>query len=301
MHFPVNRFFQHIPTTLNLLRLTAIVICLGAACTATGDDQKRAAAIEKRISLAENYLKSRTAAQIQERGSAEARQLLAKAEEFRNEAQTALKAGKLDAAAENADNSIRAFAAAGTANANRSKSDDQRAQENKDLRSEIDAYLQAFRAALTEKGPAMSGLLDQDEVASIVARAEKAGAAGDHRAAASALREAKSLVVTALTKIRSNETVVYALEFRTPADEFRYERERYDEYLKLARQVLDSGRIEKSRSAMFDKVLEKGREIHQQAQQLAGRGDFEQAIPRMEQAVAKLVQGLQLLGIPVSR
>ena len=56
-----------------------------------------------------------------------------------------------------------------------------------------------------------------------------------------------------------------------------------------------------AKTKMFDMVLKKGQDLNGEAEELAGKGDFDAAIPRMEQALGKLVQGLQLLGVPVSR
>lgn len=283
------------------LALLVTVACLLQPFTVGADDKKRAAAIERRLDLTRNYLNSSSAASMAAGDNEEAKQFLAKARAHHDNARKALAAGDLDSAGDLADQSLRAYSAAAAARQGRSKSGERQADENKGLRLEIESYLQAYLAALREKGPTMAGLLNREQLDDLLARAEQQQSSGDHRAANQALRQAQVMVVTALTKIRSNETVVYALEFQTPADEYRYERERYDEYLRLARQVLKSGQVGETKTRMFDKVLQKGQDLNGEAEALAGKGDFEAAIPRMEQALGKLVQGLQLLGVPVSR
>lgn len=283
------------------LALLAAAACLVQVSTVGADDNKRVAAIERRLILTQNYLNSPSAARMTAGDNEEAKRLLDKAREYHDHARKALADGDLDTAADLADQSLRAYAAASAASRGAGRSEKQQAGENKGLRLEIETYLQAYLAAVREKGPTMAGLLNRKALDDLLARADRQQNAGDHQAANQSLRQGQQMVVTALTKIRSNETVVYTLEFQTPADEYRYERERYNEYLRLAQQVLASGQAGEAKTMMFDKVLQKGRDLNGQAEQLAGQGNFEAAIGRMEQALAKLVQGLQLLGVPVSR
>ena len=146
----------------------------------------------------------------------------------------------------------------------------------------------------------MAGLLDQQYLSELLARAEQAQSNGDQKSSKSLLEEARQNVVTALVKIRSNETVVYTVEFQTPADEFRYESERYREYRMLGKKVLDEGDFAESRIKLFQQLWQSGEQISREAAAIAGEGDYPTAISRMEEAVQKLVQGLRMLGVPLS-
>ena len=298
----VNRFRNHPMFRCCVSLLITSLICMSTSVeTAFADVQKESLMVEKRLALAESYLNSKTAGKISESSNDEAIQFLTKAHQFLEQARKDLKAGNRDQAAENADQSIRAFSEAGLPlRLLKGKSKEQISSNNNVIRAEIDVYLQAFRAALAEKGPAMAGLLDQQQVADLIARAEKLQATGDHRSAASVLNQAKQLVVVALTKIRSNETVVYALNFQTPADEYRYEMERYKDYVALCKKVLKSSKLKESRKILFDKFVGESEQFNQQASDLAGKGDYDAAISQMEQALKKLIQALQLLGIQLS-
>jgi hypothetical protein len=224
--------------------------------------------VEQRIKLTQSYLASKTAQKIAETGNSQARQLLQKARELLAQASAQL--------------------AASTENL---------ALEVGSIRNEIDAYLESFTQALSEKGPSMAGLLDRQYVADLLSRAEQSQSLGEFDTARSALNQAKQLVVAALIKIRNNETVVYTVEFQTPADEFRYERERYQEYTALGQKLLDSGELETSRVLLFEQLKKNGERLSQEALALAGKGDYPDAINRMEMAVNKLIQGLRLLGV----
>ncbi len=281
--------------------MTAVICVFSVPGISFADDQTKSGLVQKRLALAESYLNSNTASRLSESGNDEARQFLDKAKQFLDQAKKDLKAGNLDQATENADQSLRAFSAAGAADTKSKKTKGQLTGDNKAIRAEIDAYLQAFKSALAEKGPAMAGLLDQQQVDGLLARADKLQASGDPKAADSALNEAKQLIVVALTKIRSNETVVYTREFQTPADEYRYEQERYQEYVTLSKKVLENQQPEESKMKMVEILQAKSEEHYQQAVMLAGQGDYEDAIKQMENGRKKLVQLLQLLGVPVSQ
>ena len=253
--------------------------------------------VEQRIKLTQSYLASKTAQKIDANGNSEARQLLQKARDLLEQASAQLAQGKLELAQQNVNQSLQAFTAAGSANKKSAASADNLASEIGSIRKEIDAYLESFTQSLADKGPSMAGLLDQQYVADLLSRAEQAQSQEDYNSARTVLNQAKQLVVAALIKIRNNETVVYTVEFQTPADEFRYERERYQEYTVLGQKLLDSGKLQTSRVKMFEQLKKSGDSLSQEALALAGEGDYPGAISRMEMAVNKLVQGLRLLGL----
>jgi hypothetical protein len=48
---------------------------------------------------------------------------------------------------------------------------------------------------------------------------------------------------------------------------------------------------------LFEQLKKNGERLSQEALALAGKGDYPDAINRMEMAVIKLIQGLRLLGV----
>lgn len=264
------------------------------------DEEKERKGVLMRIQMTESYLKSKTATSIEESGNEEAIQLLEKARQQFDKGKQELEQGNFAAAKEQLSLSIKTFTAAGAANKGGQGSNKKLASEVNSLKSEIDSYLLSFRSALEEKGPSMSGLLDQQYVDSLLASAEQSKSSGNYKSAMSDLNTAKNLVVDALIKIRNNETVVYAVEFQTPADEFRYEQERFNEYIELSDVILQKDEISEGKVKLFQMQKKAGLQISEEAEAFANQGDFESAISRMEDAVKKMVQGLRLLGIQLS-
>jgi hypothetical protein len=267
---------------------------------ATADEQKERDGVLMRMQMTESYLKSKTATKIEESGNAEAIQLLEKARQLLDKGKQELEQGNFAAAKQQLSLSIQTFTAAGAANKGSQDSSKKLVSEVSSLQSEIDAYLVSFRSALEEKGPSMSGLLDQQYVESLMASSQQSKSSGDYQSAISNLTKAKNLVVDALIKIRNNETVVYTVEFQTPADEFRYEQERFNEYISLSDTLLEKDEFSEGKIKLFQMQKKAGQQISEEAEALANQGDFESAISRMEDAVKKMVQGLRVLGIQLS-
>lgn len=280
--------------------LIALLLTASPGPAAKADETAQRNRIEQRIKLTQSYLGSKTAARIDASANGEARQLLGEARELFTRGQQEFARDNLDEAQQNLDLALQRFTAAGTALSRGAGEAQKLAGEIESIRSEVDAYLDSFNTALAEKGPSMAGLLDQQYLSELLARAEQSRTDGDYRSAKSLLDEARQNVVTALVKIRNNETVVYTVEFQTPADEFRYESERYREYRMLGEKVLNEGEFAESRVKLFEQLWQSGDRISQEATAIAGEGDYATAIGRMEEAVKKLVQGLRMLGIPLS-
>ena len=167
------------------------------------------------------------------------------------------------------------------------------AASNQTLRAEIEGYRQALppdRAAETLK-----------KVEELLAAATQHSEAGEPAAAQTLLQEARGLVIQALTQTRSQETVVYSREFRTPADEYRFEAERFDTYARLMQKVLTERPPPGSMSNAIARAREKAVSLKQQADSLADRGDWKQAIVAMDEANSTLARWLSMMGLPVAR
>ncbi len=279
----------------------AVVLVLAAeSAGAAGNERALGDQIAQKIALTKNYLESGTAAEIASSENPQARRMLEKSRELLEQAVAALRDGRLQEAQDKVNLSLQSFTAAGTANLKKAAAGEHAERELDSMRAEIDAYLESFSAALAEKGPSMAGLLDRQYLDQLLANAGQAQSIGDYDNARSTLGRARQTLVNALIKIRNNETVVYSVEFQTPADEFRYERERYAEYALLGDKLVDSGELDSGRIKMFENLKKNGDRLNGEALDLAGSGDYAAAIARMETAVEQLVKGLRLLGVPLS-
>ena len=273
-----------------------VFACLPVAA----DDSAKRAKIESKVSLVRMYLGSRTASEIAESGSAEAKDLLARTRELVDQSISDLDEGRLEAAQAGIDQSIKLFTAAAESSKRSKRSHQQYLIEIESVRAEIDAYLESYQAALAARVSPENGPLDQASIAGMLANAENYRKNGDIEFARETLIETKELVVAALVSVRNKETLVYRVEFQTPADEFLYEQNRYHEYVALGDSVLATGDFDKNRLRLFEQLSDAGKQLSREANVWVEEGDYTSAIHRMQVAIKKVVQGLQLLGIPLS-
>jgi hypothetical protein len=236
---------------------------------------------------------------IRESASRRAHDLLDRAIELREQARRALADGDLDLAEKDIGLALRSISAATTALAQEGRSSEDVARRNAALRDEIRGYRESFNQTVLSKGPQFASLLDAARVDELIAEADALSASGEHARAATPLQEAYQLTVNALTRLRENETVVYSLNFRTPADEYRYEEKRHESYALLVHQMVSSGAAKGSRAELVNRFLEQAARLAEQARREAGAGDHAAAIETMEDANQSMVRALQMMGLSI--
>ena len=281
-----------------LLHSIILIVCANPVLAA--DVSQVRGKIESKILLIQKYLESGTAAEIARSGSAEANDLMTRTRELAEQAVSDLDEGRLEAAEASVDQSIKLFTAATASVRQKKQSRQEILIEIESARAEIDAYMVSYQAALAARGASVDGPLDQVKLVGMLSNAEKLRSNGDLESARALLVETRKLVVAALVDVRNNETLVYRVEFETPADEFLYEQHRYLEYVKLGQHVLGNGDFDDSRIRLFQQLSDAGNELSREAIAWAEEDDYTSGINRMQAATNKIVQGLQLLGIPLS-
>ncbi len=258
-------------------------------------------AAQRKIGLLQQYLISGAAQRVEASGDAAAIELLGTARSAHESAAAALAGGRVSEAEDHAREGLRAFSRA-TVVLKRVRpaayADDP--ARNARLRKEIEAHRAAFMEGAREKGPQAAALLDTTRFDHLLKRAEDLEGAQEGRRAAESLREARDLLVLALARLRQNDTVVYSLDFRTPADEYRYELERNRGYELLVQEMQGRLGADKTKRVLVQRFLDLGRELAARAAELAAVGDHKVAIERMEEANKNLIRALQYMGVPVS-
>ena len=281
-----------------LLHSIILVACANLALAA--DEKQSRAKIESKILLIQKYLDSGAAVEIKESESDEANELLIRTRELAAKAVADLDEGKLEAASAAVDQSIKLFSAAAASTRQKKQSNQEILIEIESVRAEIDAYMESYQAALAARGAAADGPLDQVRLVGMLTKAQKLRSNGDLESARAILLETRKLVVAALVEVRNNETLVYRVEFKTPADEFLYEQRRYLEYVKLGQHVLENGDFDVNRIRLFKQLSDAGDGLSREAIARVEEDDYASGINGMQAATNKVVKGLQLLGIPLS-
>ncbi len=284
---------------LGALCIAACLALLPAALNAQSADPNQAIAVAKKLELLQRYLDSNSAQKIAGSDNAAAIELLGRARERGDQALQSYNRGDMAIASERLTEAFRAYTEALDTLRAKSAGADQIKQQNDGLREEITSYLQAFDQALLEKGPAASGLLNRGRVNELLDESRYLEENGEPQTAQNRLKEAYGMAVGALTRVRENETVVYRLDFRTPADEYRYEQNRHQSYTMLVDQMRSSSELSEQALKLAQRYADEGAKLRADAESQAAAGQYEAAIQTMEEANKRLVRSLQMMGLSI--
>jgi len=142
------------------------------------------------------------------------------------------------------------------------------------------------------------GLMDVNEVNKLINEAESLYQQKQPKQALAPLAKAADMLEKALSDARKNETVVYALDFATPEDEYQYELERNVSYIELTDIVLSSNSPEiKKKLPLIKMLIKKNDKLVNDAKNSFQSGDVTQAIELLEKGNKTLVQALRIGGL----
>lgn len=272
----------------------------GTAADSAQNKDPRRLVIQQKLKLLEGILASPRARQAQEGGDPEAKAHYAKVQRMLEAARAALASGDLEFAGQSLDEALRTVSSTspqGSKDSTSLSASAQRAR-NAELLEQIRSYRGSLADALKDgnRKAATDALAELDR---LVAEADKQSAAGRYGEANKLLAEAYRLAVTAVSDVRSGQTVVLSLKFDTPADEFAYEQKRNRSHEMLVDMMIAEGRAEGPKRELVERYVEENRKLRANADSQAKVGDYQAAIKTMEQATSQLVRALQAVGLAV--
>ncbi len=144
----------------------------------------------------------------------------------------------------------------------------------------------------------IKGILDSDKLNMLIRKAESIYQKDQPKQALVPLSEAADMLEQALSDARKDETVIYALEFLTPEDEYNYELQRNDNYTLLINMILDASPPENRKKLPLIRMLvNKNEELVIEADGLFKKGAVDEAIILLEKGNKTLVRALRLGGL----
>ena len=129
--------------------------------------------------------------------------------------------------------------------------------------------------------------------ASIRDAAEMA-AVGEYDLARSMLDDGDKALKASLNRLMSGSEVTASKTFATPAEEYRYEQARNADYAQLI-----AGIVERSGRADWREAQAASRSLREQADRLAGAGDWVGALKLINEATERLKTILRRAGFPI--
>lgn len=255
---------------------------------------------QQKLSLVNRFLESSDTAK---RRHPEAESLLSAARTKRDVAKKAYEAGEEKQAIDLLSQAIRL-----TSEASR-KSADQASQawlhraRYEDLSDSMDYFQETYRKYLAhaEEKQRQAAQKSLEAAAPLTSEAAQLAGKKAFEAANQRLSRAQEILVAGLKPLLGSRSLVYALKFETPRQEYEYEVRRSESLEALIRMALaesaSSGdaEVQKAVSAL----LNKSREQQKEAQKIASAGQFESAIRTQEGASQFLVQALRQLGVMI--
>lgn len=171
------------------------------------------------------------------------------------------------------------------------------------IRSVVD-QVRAYRSvlkALTENpksaGPAKAV---EARIEALLQRAGKLALENRLNEALDVADEANRLMVESIVRMRNGETAVVSLSFDSPAQEFAYEKRRFESSeIMVAMTLEEGGGALASQRAGIEALLGEARRQRELGEQEASAGRHAEAVRTLEGANRQMTRVLQGLGVPV--
>jgi hypothetical protein len=257
--------------------------------------------LEQKMMLLESYLSSNRVKAIENGNDQTAKDQLASVREQKSEARAALDAGRLEKAEPALDSAFKLMAATAASGTKDAKTEEAKAEKKyPKIRSRVESYLSGLKGLEQEQGEVQQDLFVSLAVQDKLALAEKAAKQNKYVKANGILEEAHDTAVRAIAEMRAGQTLFMSLSFSSPREESDHEARRHESYrllLDIARQDqvgMTSGVV--SAIGRFEK---KSQKFEKMAEDFAADGNYNDAIPAMEEATRNLVRALQATGLPI--
>lgn len=290
---------QHL-CVLGLLLLALLPVVAQAQMPASADDHEaRSRLLGQKLRLVELLTRSAVAQASKAGPGVETSDLLGEGQRLLLRAREAFAASRLDEAGSALDEALRNAARISARRSSHPDAANTAALQVGfgGLREQVATY----RAALEDL--AVQGRKEARQagtrVDALESQAKGLAESGSWQEANRKLGEAYRLSIESLSSLRAGQTVTLSLTFDTPADEYAYERKRFQSSEMLVAMMIDEGRAEGERRRMVQGFVDEGKQLGGMAAEQADRGDYRSAIDAMERAATHLNRALQTMGVPV--
>lgn len=171
------------------------------------------------------------------------------------------------------------------------------------IRSAIDqvkAYRGALRSLTQEEKFLVQAKAAETKIEALLRRVDKLITENRLPEALSAAEEANRLIVDAIVRMRSGDTVVVSLSFDSPAQEFAYEKRRFESSEVMVAMVSEDGRaVAANTRRNVEALLGEARQQRDLGEREAAAGRHAEAVRTLENANRQMIRVLQELGVPV--
>lgn len=257
-------------------------------------------AAKQKIMLVELMMQSGAAKTVTASGSDSAKAALGSANEKLTAARDELSRGNKSQALVHADAALKLVTSA-TRN---STSDDKLKQQRsrytdalETLKNFQDSHKQNYSRTLKKRGAAAAVDYDHAKVDQLTGQARELADKSQFDQATQSIVAAERLVTQAIHSMLDAQTIVYDLNFDTPAEEYDYERKRYISYEELIPIAIEEKKPAEAVVKLMGTYVDKGRAQKADAESKAKSGSYPEAITAMVAATEEIRRALRLAGV----
>ena len=257
-------------------------------------------AAKQKIMLAELMLQSKSAKAAAEGGSELAKNALTSANAKLQTARQELGSGRESQALILAEETLKLITVATQSTSNEEAAKLQRGRYSEaldTLKNFQDSHKQSFERTVKKRGAAAAVDYDHAKVDGLANDARALSDKGQHEKATQLLIKAEHLVTQAIQSMLNAQTIVYDLNFESPADEYEYERKRFVSYEELIPIAVEEKKPAEAVVKLMDTYVVKGRARKSEADGKAKAGNYPEAISLMLAATEEIQRALRLAGV----
>ena len=163
------------------------------------------------------------------------------------------------------------------------------------LEAFVDSHLASFKQAKEEGRKTVS--YDSDAVGTLIVDAKNLAEKQQYESAGKQVKKAERMVTKALNEMLNQQTIVYDLNFKTPADEFAYEVNRYKGYAELVPVAIEVKKPDPAKIKYSKTFQDKAEFFKGKAHESAEAERWEEALVIIKDATMEMRRGLRILGV----
>jgi len=211
------------------------------------------------------------------------------------------KKGELAAALASAEEAGEMFKGGGAKKSGPTKEEiAEQKEEMNDLMITLEAFIDSHKASYEQtksQNPEKLVDYDHDLVEKLVTEAVALSEKNQFEPAKKRIKKAERLVTKALNDMLNSQTIVYDLNFETPAEEYAYEVKKYEGYLELIPVAIEVKKPGQGSIKLMETYVKKGKFFKEKADEAAKGERWEEAMVVIRDATIEVRRGLRLLGV----
>ncbi len=255
---------------------------------------------KQKIMLAELMLQSKSSKTAADAGGEAAKSALANANNKLQAARQELANGHTSQAQALAEEALQLIRGVTRAGSNEEATKLQRGRYNEaleTLKNFQESHKQTFERTVKKRGAAAAVDYEHGKVNGMVNDAHALSEKGQYEKATQLLVKSEYLVTQAIQAMLNAQTIVYDLNFESPADEYEYERKRFASYEELIPIAIEEKKPAEAVVKLMETYVTKGRARKSEADAKAKAGNYPDAISLMLVATEEIQRALRLAGV----